>query len=156
LECAEGASYLDREAQYDIILTDGIVQHFDQSMLEEHLQNARHMMSGNGQLIWGSIPQRNHRRKYDAGKWSASGKSSLTRLFKSRAGRLLGMDAMGYWYEPAEIAALAQKYGFHARFVLSNTSPYRFHAILRRQLVGAEEKQKVAMSPASAAMTRPG
>ena len=156
LECAEGASYLDREAQYDIILTDGIVQHFDRSMLEEHLQNARHMMSGNGQLIWGSIPQRNHRSKYDAGKWSASGKSSLTQLFKSRAGRLLGMDAMGYWYEPAEIAALARKYGFHARFVLSNTSPYRFHAILRRQLVGAEEKQKVGMSPASAAMTRPG
>jgi O-antigen/teichoic acid export membrane protein/SAM-dependent methyltransferase len=156
LECAEGASYLDRQAQYDIILTDGIVQHFDRSMLEQHLQNARRMMSGTGQLIWGSIPKRDHRTNYDAGKWSASGKSSPARLLKSRVGRLLGMDAMGYWYEPAEIAALARKYGFHARFVPSNTSPYRFHAILSNAWASAEEKHKAEMSPASAAVSRPG
>ena len=156
LECAEGASYLDRQAQYDIILTDGIVQHFDRSMLEQHLQNARRMMSGTGQLIWGSIPKRDHRTNYDAGKWSASGKSGPARLLKSRVGRLLGMDAMGYWYEPAEIAALARKYGFHARFVPSNTSPYRFHAILSNAWASAEEKHKAEMSPASAAVSRPG
>jgi hypothetical protein len=47
---------------------------------------------------------------------------------------------MGYWYEPAQIAALARKYGFQARFVLSTTSPYRFHAVLRKRLVNAEER----------------
>ena len=64
------------------------------------------------------------------------------------------MDAMGYWYEPSEIAALARKYGFEARFVLSNTSPYRFHAVLKRRLVNAEEKQRDRIAAASAAMTR--
>jgi 2-polyprenyl-3-methyl-5-hydroxy-6-metoxy-1,4-benzoquinol methylase len=155
LECTEGSSYLDRDTQYDVILMDAIVQHFDRAMLEQHLQNARHMIGENGRLIWGSIPQRKHRRKYDAGKWSTSGRASLTRFIKSWVGRILGMDAMGYWYEPSEIAALARKYGFYARFVLSNTSPYRFHAVLRKRLVVAEEKREDRISAATAAMTRP-
>jgi SAM-dependent methyltransferase len=154
LECAEGATYLDRNAQYDLIISHGVVQHFDRAMLEQHLQNARRMISDNGQLIWGSIPQRKHRRKYDAGKWSTSGKTSPTLFIKSWMGRILGMDAMGYWYEPSEIAALARKYGFQTRFVLSNTSPYRFHAVLRRRFVNAEEKQGDRIAAASAAMTR--
>ena len=65
------------------------------------------------------------------------------------------MDAMGYWYEPSEIAALARKHGFYARFVSSNTSPYRFHAVLRKRLVVAEENRKNQISTATAAMTRP-
>jgi O-antigen/teichoic acid export membrane protein/SAM-dependent methyltransferase len=154
LECAEGATYLDRNAQYDLIISHGVVQHFDRAMLEQHLQNARRMISENGQLIWGSIPQRKHRRKYDAGKWSTSGKTSPTLFIKSWMGRILGMDAMGYWYEPSEIAALARKYGFQTRFVLSNTSPYRFHAVLRRRFVNVEEKQGDRIAAASAAMTR--
>ncbi len=155
LECTEGSSYLDRDTQYDVILMDAIVQHFDRAMLEQHLQNARHMVGKNGRLIWGSIPQRKHRRKYDAGKWSPSGRTSLSRFIKSWVGRILGMDAMGYWYEPSEIAALARKYGFYARFALSNTSPYRFHAVLRKRLVVAEEKRKNQISGTAAAMTRP-
>src|ERR1700730_14120774 len=129
LECAEGSSYADRHGQYEVILSDAIVQHFDRAMLEQHLQNARRMISESGLLIWGSIPQRKHRPKYDAGEWSTSGKTSPTRFIKSWVGRILGMDAMGYWYEPSEIAAIARKCGFQARFVLSNTSPYRFHAV---------------------------
>jgi O-antigen/teichoic acid export membrane protein/SAM-dependent methyltransferase len=155
LECADGAAFLDRQAQYDLILSNGVVQHFDRAMLELHLQNACRMIGENGQLIWGAIPQRRHRRKYDAGKWSADGRTSLTRFIKSWVGRMLGMDAMGYWYEPSEIAALARKYGFHARFVLSNASPYRFHAVLRKRLVVAEKKRKDQISAKAAAMTRP-
>jgi O-antigen/teichoic acid export membrane protein/2-polyprenyl-3-methyl-5-hydroxy-6-metoxy-1,4-benzoquinol methylase len=155
LECTEGSSYLDRDTQYDVILMDAIVQHFDRPMLEQHLQNARRMITENGRLIWGSIPQRKHRGKYDAGKWSTDGRTSLARFIKSWVGRILGMDAMGYWYEPSEIAALARKYGFHARFVLSGASPYRFHAILQKKLVNAAEKREDLISAATAAMTRP-
>ena len=99
LECAEGASYIDRATMYDLILLNGIVQHFDPKMLEQHLQNARFMLQDGGQLIWGSIPQRRYRRLYDAGKWSGNGKASLLRLLRSWGRRLLGLDAMGYWYE---------------------------------------------------------
>ncbi len=132
LECAEGASYLDRNQQYDLILLNGIVQHFDAKMLEQHLQNARIMLRDEGLLIWGSIPQRRHRTQYDAGKWSGAGKATALRLLRSWGGRILGLDAMGYWYEPEDVAALAKKYGLHSEFVRSTLFPYRFHAVINR------------------------
>jgi lipopolysaccharide exporter len=142
LECAEGSSYLDRGTQYDLILLNGIVQHFDPIMLEQHLQNARAMMREGGQLIWGSIPQRRHRRKYDAGKWSGSGKESGYRLLRSWGGRLLGLDAMGYWYEPEEVAELAKKYGLYARFFSSELYPYRFHAVFREMTTNLDGQNR--------------
>lgn len=141
LECAEGASYIDRGTKYDLILLNGIVQHFDPKMLDQHLQNARSMMQEGGQLIWGSIPQRRYRRLYDAGKWSGGGKASVLRLLRSWGGRLLGLDAMGYWYEPEEVSALAKKYGLHAQFVPSDLYPYRFHAVIRKITANNKEDQ---------------
>jgi O-antigen/teichoic acid export membrane protein/trans-aconitate methyltransferase len=132
LECAEGASYLDGEKKYDLILLNGIVQHFDSKMLEQHLQNARAMMRDGGILIWGSIPQKRFRTQYDAGKWSGRGAASAMRLLRSWGGRILGLDAMGYWYEPEEVAALAKKYGLHSEFVPSDLYPYRFHAVIHQ------------------------
>jgi len=153
LECAEGASYLDQGKQYDLILLNGIVQHFDRDMLEQHLENARIMLRDGGLLIWGSIPQRRHRRQYDAGKWSGKGKASAARLIRSWGGRLLGLDAMGYWYEPEEIAALAKKHHLRADFVASTHCPYRFHSVLRKPAAsgnghrqkssGSESKRKI-------------
>jgi lipopolysaccharide exporter len=112
LECTEGASYLDQGTLYDLILLNDIVQHFELAMLEQHLRNARAMMRDNSLLIWVSIPNRLHRRQFDAGKWGGNGKPSLTRLIKSWAHRLVGPDAVGYWYEPPEVAALARSIGF--------------------------------------------
>jgi O-antigen/teichoic acid export membrane protein len=143
LECAEGASYLDRERQYDLILLNGIVQHFDLKMLEQHLQNASLMMPDGGMLIWGSIPQRRHRAQYDAGKFSGSGKVSILRLIRSWGGRLLGLDAMGYWYEPDDVAALAKKYRLQCEFVKSDLYPYRFHAVIRKGAAGQADNSGV-------------
>jgi hypothetical protein len=140
LECAEGASYLDPAHQYDLILLNGIVQHFDGKMLEQHVQNARTMLRDGGLVIWGSIPRRRHRREYDSGKWSGSGRASAARLLRSWGGRILGLDAMGYWYEPGEIAALASKYGLCADFVPSNLYPYRFHAVIRKPARSGDER----------------
>jgi lipopolysaccharide exporter len=140
LECAEGASYFDGGTKYDLILLNGIVQHFDPKMLEQHLRNARAMMQEDGQLIWGSIPQRRYRTQYDAGKWSGNGKTSALRFLRSWGGRLLGLDAMGYWYEPREVSALADKYGLDVQFVPSNLYPYRFHAVIKKTSAIEEEQ----------------
>jgi len=154
LECAEGASYLDGTAAYDVILLNGIVQHFDAEMLQQHLQNANSMLGENGMLIWGSVPQRRYRRLYDAGKWSASGRPTVSRLVKSWVGRMMGLDAMGYWYEPSEVAALAQKYGLTVRFAPSELYPYRFHAVIQRKPVYARESRDNQNSRSSRQMTR--
>ena len=146
LECAEGASYLDRGQKYDLILLNGIVQHFDFKMLEQHLQNARAMLRDGGLLIWGSIPQKRYRTQYDAGKWSGRGKASAMRLLRSWGGRILGLDAMGYWYEPADVAALAKKYGLHSEFFQSDLYPYRFHAVIHQSAPNLDAKNGPAYS----------
>ena len=157
LECAEGASYLDRDAEYDLILLNGIVQHFDSEMLEQHLRNACAMMRDGSLLVWGSIPQRRRRREYDAGKWSGSGKMSAMRLIRSWGGRMLGLDAMGYWYEPEEVAALAHKYGLQAQFVPSDLYPYRFHAVLSKTgTITNATNQNTKEEPAGLSMERLG
>jgi lipopolysaccharide exporter len=135
LECAEGASYFEPGAQYDLILLNGIVQHFDSHMLEQHLKNAYAMLDETGLLIWGSIPDSRHRFMYDAGKWSGNCQPGLIRLLKSWAGSLFGMDAMGFWYERKEVAALIAKYGLHVKFVPSKLYPYRFHAVIQKVAV---------------------
>jgi 2-polyprenyl-3-methyl-5-hydroxy-6-metoxy-1,4-benzoquinol methylase len=132
LECAEGSSYLDPAAKYDLILLNAVIQHFDSAMLEQHLKNAISMLNENGMLIWGSVPQRRHRMSYDAGKCYGTGKTQPIRLAKSWALRLLGKDAMGFWYEPEEVSALTSKYGLVAKFVPSELYPYRFHAVIQR------------------------
>lgn len=141
LECAEGASYVEHGEPYDMILLNGVVQHFDPEMLDQHLQNACTMMGETGLLIWGSIPQRKHRTAYDSGKWSKSCKPSFIHLLRSWVCRLLGLDAMGYWYEPVEIAVLAKKYGLHTQFVSSRLYPYRFHALLTKCPARTEGRQ---------------
>jgi O-antigen/teichoic acid export membrane protein/SAM-dependent methyltransferase len=152
LECAEGASYFDGGTKYDLILLNGIVQHFDSEMLEQHLQNARAMLQEGGILIWGSIPQRRYRRYYDAGKWSGKGKMSAYRFLRSWGGRLLGLDAMGYWYEPGEVSALAMKYGLQVQFFPSDLYPYRFHAAIRetepnREVQTQKVEERAEMQP---------
>lgn len=130
LECAEGASYQDGNL-YDLILLDQTIQHFDREMLEQHLRNASFMLDDEGRLVWGSIPRRSLRTQFDLGKFGSS-KPSLVRLFKCQLARLLGLDAMGYWYEPQEIETLARKCGLEVTIVASSLSPYRFHAVLSK------------------------
>ena len=141
LECAEGASYLDGD-RYDLILLDQTVQHFDREMLEQHLRNASLMLRDEGRLIWGSIPRRGLRTQFDLGKFG-SAKPSLVRLVKCQLTRLLGLDAMGYWYEPDEMETLARKCGLEATVVASSLSPYRFHVVLSKTARSAPARRDV-------------
>jgi lipopolysaccharide exporter len=131
LECAEGASYFDTDQQYDLILLNEVIQHFDRAMLETHLGNARKMMHGQSVLLWTFIPHRAFRTHYDMGFWSEAEEPNVFRWWKSRLRRFLGLDLMGFWYRPDAIAELAENYGLEARFALSAASPYRFHVQMK-------------------------
>jgi lipopolysaccharide exporter len=130
LECAEGASYCRENQTFDLILSNGVVQHFDPEMLARHVENARKMMHSGSELVWGCVLDKNSRALYESGAFGGANGSGWTNLVKARIRRFLGLDAMGFWYEQKEIAALAQKYGLGVRFSPSKLYPYRFHAIL--------------------------
>jgi SAM-dependent methyltransferase len=130
LECAEGASYCREDQTFDLILSNGVVQHFDPEMLARHVANARKMMHPGSELVWGCILDKNSRSLYESGAFGGANGSGWTNLAKARIRRFLGLDAMGFWYERKEIAALAKKYGLGVRFSPSKLYPYRFHAIM--------------------------
>jgi O-antigen/teichoic acid export membrane protein/SAM-dependent methyltransferase len=134
LECAEGASYVEADALYDLIVLNGMVQHCDPHMLRAHLKNARVMMHGDSLLIWTSVPNRRHRRNYDLGLCSGSTAPSRARWCKSWLHRLLGLDLMGHWYGPDDIAQLASEEGFMCEVINSAVSSYRFHVLMRPNL----------------------
>ena len=70
---------------------------------------------------------------------------------------MLGLDAMGYWYEPEEVAALAHKYGLQAQFVPSALYPYRFHAVLSKTgTITNATNQNTKEEPAGLSMERLG
>jgi 2-polyprenyl-3-methyl-5-hydroxy-6-metoxy-1,4-benzoquinol methylase len=129
LECCDGSSYIDDET-YDLIFSNGVIQHFDDAMLEAHFRNARAMMHPGGVLVCASVPWKRHRLRYFAGHFG-SGKPGLVRALKSWAGERLGVTRMGRWYDTEEIARFARAQGFAAQFYGSLSSLYRFHAVLR-------------------------
>ena len=132
VECVDGSSYSDSRLQYDVVLLNGVVQHFDADMVRTHLRSARAMMHEESVLVWSAVPNRACRKLYDLGGWPGATLAGALRLCKSWLRRILGLDLMGYWYQPEEIARFAAEQGLVCKFVNSAVSSYRFHAILRR------------------------
>lgn len=132
LECCDGSSYVDHGNKYDLIFSNGLIQYFDRAMLESHFACVRSMMHTDSLFVCGSIPWRLHRSNYDSGKLTRNTEGhSILKLAKSKLGRALVGDAMGYWYEPHEVAALAGRHGFSFEFYGSMIFLYRFHAVMR-------------------------
>jgi lipopolysaccharide exporter len=152
LECAEGASYCRENQQFDLILSNGVVQHFDPQMFSQHIANARRMMHSNSELICGCILDKNRRRLYDSGIYNGANGGRWKILLKSTVRRLLGLDAMGYWYDQKEIATLARQHGLAVRFIPSAIYPYRFHAVLT---VASDPSLRNAPSSANARAADP-
>ena len=130
LECAEGASYCRENEHFDLILSNGVVQHFDPQMFANHIANARRMMHPNSEFICGCVLDKNRRRLYDSGAYNNATGNRWKHFLKATLRRLLGLDAMGYWYDQKEISALARQHGLAVRFIPSTIYPYRFHAVM--------------------------
>jgi lipopolysaccharide exporter len=130
LECADGASYC-ADKQFDLIFSNGVIQHFDPEMLDKHVANARKMMHTNSEFFCGCVLDKRSRGMYDAGTYSGANGHKLQRLLKAKVRRALGLDPMGFWYGQKEFAELAHRHGLGVRFVPSKLYPYRFHAIMR-------------------------
>ncbi len=133
LRCAEGSSYRETESHFDVIFSNEVIQHFDPSMLERHLYNARRMMHSSSVLILGSVPDSTHRRSFEMGAYSPVKERMVHRYWrhlKATIRQTLGLDYWGFWYTTDGIAAIANRHGFRIRIVPSELQPYRFHAVL--------------------------
>ena len=129
LECAEGSAYSDGQ-KYDLIFSNSVVQNFDASMLQHHLENAKSMLADGGTLVVASNPWRAVRHAYlsgEAGAFpdTANGLKGMLRFVKH------GGRAFGRWLSMAELHKKGKALGFEATFYGSLHYPYRYHAKLK-------------------------
>jgi len=142
---AEGSTYVGMDRKYDLILSTGVVQYFDEAMLTTHLQNARRMLAPGGRLVLATVPDRRHRLKYlcgfDRGSgWNplASGRNMLERTLRRRS--------LGHWYSRRQLSRLAGEHGFAIEFAPSGAFPCFLHAVLQPAASPAQELQPQAVA----------
>lgn len=125
---ADASAYRDY-ATYDLVLSNGVVQYFDDRMFAAHLVNVRSMMRAGSAYICGGIPWRDRRRDFVSGRIFAPYRGSLARLARDRLRALTGRrDGIGNWYRLADVVAVASAAGLAARFE-GAFQLYRFHAV---------------------------
>ena len=136
LQRASAHDYLD-DNKYDLIFSNGVMQHFNREMLRNHFFNAAKMLSEDGEIIDASIPWKTHRMAYRIRKLTPPYNSLNKATIKSVIALVLEMlriikDSMGHWYAPYQVAKIAREFGLRVGFYGSMYYPYRFHAVLRR------------------------
>jgi len=129
LLCANGAAYHD-DQQYDLIFSNGVLQHFDKGMLRQHFANARAMMAPGGMFICGSIPWRALWYRYLTGELTGAAHPSALRGMIYRTLLSFKPDGMGYWHDLSDFKRLARDFGMTASFHGCIYYPYRFHCVL--------------------------
>ena len=63
LQRASAHDYLD-DNKYDLIFSNGVMQHLDRNMLRSHFLHADKMLSDDGEIIDASLPWKTHRKAY--------------------------------------------------------------------------------------------
>ena len=127
----EGSSYLDGDS-YDLIFSNGVIQYFDEVMLEKHINNVSKMMHENSLFVCASIPWKALRLNYLSGEMNLDSKKTYVRGIYRKILFSLKGDPIGNWFEPKNLQKLASKYNMRMRLYGSMLYPYRFHAVLRK------------------------
>ncbi|HEY3376527.1 MAG TPA: class I SAM-dependent methyltransferase [Armatimonadota bacterium] len=135
LICADGAAYRV-ERTYDLIFSNGVLQHFDRKMLEQHFENARAMMTPDSLFVCASIPWKALWYRYLSGELTGEAHVHRLRGVILRAMRACSIDGMGYWYEHDDFKRLATRMGMTASFHGCIYYPYRFHVVLQLRQPG--------------------
>lgn len=127
---ADASAYLE-DTSYDLIFCNGVIQHCDAAMLQRMIGNVRRMMGPDSVMFGGCIPWRGHRSAYFQGGPPWSREVGLGRRLVRRFMWRILQHPMGHWYEPRDIAAIAEQHGLSAEFFGSICYPGRFHFLLR-------------------------
>ncbi|MEQ9552811.1 MAG: methyltransferase domain-containing protein [Coleofasciculus sp. G3-WIS-01] len=128
LECCDGSSYQDTN-QYDLIFSNGVLQYFDQTMLDLHFSCVKAMMHQESYFVCASIPWENQRFNFYNGELTSK-KENLLKGYKGFI-KSIFHDNMGYWYNFEDIKKVASKYKMSVAFYGSMHYMYRFHAVIK-------------------------
>lgn len=131
LVCCDGSAYRD-ERKYDLIISVGMIQFFDDRMMNQLLQNVRSMMRPDSTFVIACTPCKAHRAGYLLGQlappWHPSGRARILGWVRLL---LRWRDPMGRWFNPSDLIALASQNGFSCEIFGSSEYLYRIHCVLR-------------------------
>jgi len=129
LECREASSYSD-DKKYDLIFSNGVIQYFDNKMLNNHFVNGKSMMTGNSLFICASLLWKTQRFNYFSGALKKRRRRSILRGIVVYVRRMVSGEPMGIWHNPADIVTVAEAYGMTCEFYGSMHYPFRFHVVM--------------------------
>jgi SAM-dependent methyltransferase len=131
LRDGDAANYRD-ENRYDLIFSNAMAQFLSSRMIERHLLNAAGMLAPGGVIVVASIPWRELRSAYVAGRCSPPFRTKPIQMIRSRVASALGRGGMGIWHNPSEFHVAAASSGLEMELFGSLHYPYRFHAAFVR------------------------
>jgi cyclopropane fatty-acyl-phospholipid synthase-like methyltransferase len=130
LECCDASSYSDGK-KYDLIFSNGVIQYFDNKMLNNHFVNAKSMMTDKSLFICASLLWKTQRFKYVSGELIKGRKRSIVRGLIGYIRRVFFNDPMGIWHNLSDIEKVAIKNEMICEFYASMNYLFRFHAVMK-------------------------
>ena len=132
----EASSFLIPE-KFDFILINGVIQYCLPEATRKCIANLKQMLSEEGAILIGNVPNRLLRYKYYCGlfldKSPATGQIVIN-LCKTAASSVLKRHlGIGYWYTTDQIRKIAAKQDLDTWFFGSLLYPYRFSALMRHR-----------------------
>lgn len=126
-----GKIYKDNK-KYDLIFQNGVIQYFDNNMVDKFISSSCEMLNPRGKIIIGSIPWKLCKKRYYFGEFRSNKTSFLGGCYgyiKSFQG------TMGRWYSFSDFRKLADKYSLKVEFFGSLLYPYRFHVVFTKEKI---------------------
>jgi 2-polyprenyl-3-methyl-5-hydroxy-6-metoxy-1,4-benzoquinol methylase len=132
LICADSSSFYTYQ-RFELIFSNGVIQYFDQAMLDLYIRNSCSMLEDGGILLMVNIPWRDLRNKFLSGELSKDPTSTakLWWLWWLRTVLLRQGDGFGSWYNPRDFTTYS-RYGFSMTVFGSLYHPYRFSLALKK------------------------
>jgi len=134
LICGDASTYSSKQ-RFSLIFSNGVVQYFDQKMLDVYIDNSMNMLQDNGVLLLGNLLWKDVRNQYHSGELVRGENVKKTKyprlkLLKAKVWSFFGMhDSMGHYYNPRDF----YRYPAEVTFYGSLFHPYRFSVVLKKK-----------------------
>lgn len=114
----------------DLIFQNGVIQYFDDKMVNEFFSASYDMLNQGGKIVIGSIPWKLCKRGYYFGEFRPNRSSFLGKVYSYI---IAYKSLMGRWYSFSDFRKIAKKHSLTVEFFGSLLYPYRFHVVFTKE-----------------------
>ena len=116
--------------KYDLIFQNGVIQYFDNKMVQDFFESSYEMLNKGGKIVIGSIPWKLCKRGYYFGEFRPNNSSFLGKAYSYI---MAYKSVMGQWYSFFNFRKIAKQHSLKVEFFGSLLYPYRFHVVFTKE-----------------------